>query len=45
MNALMAVPNIIVVLIFTGIVAKDTHHYVSGAHVDDDDQTPVPTIK
>lgn len=45
MNALMAVPNIIVVLAFTGIVAKETRHYVRGTHVDDADKTPVPVIK
>ena len=45
MNAFMAIPNIIVVLAFTGIVAKETRHYVRGSHVDDIDKTPVPTIK
>ena len=45
MNAFMAIPNIIVVLAFTGIVAKETRHYVRGSHVEDEDKTPVPTIK
>lgn len=45
MNALMAVPNIIVVLVLTGFVAKETRHYVRGNNVNDEDKTPVPTIK
>ena len=41
----MAVPNIIVVLAFTGIVAKETKYYVRGDHVEDADKTPIPVIK
>ena len=45
MNAFMAIPNIIVVLAFTGIVTKETRHYVKGIHFEDEDKTPVPLIK
>lgn len=45
MNALMSIPNVIVVFALTGIVVKETRYYVKGGNVDVEDKTPVPTIK
>ncbi len=43
-NALMAIPNIVVVLVLSGLVARETKHYVFDGHVDDSDDAEVPTV-
>lgn len=43
LNALMAIPNIIAVLLLSGVIAKDTKYYL--AHLDEKDETPIPVIK
>lgn len=42
LNALMAIPNIIAVLLLSNVVAKDTKYYLS--HLDEKDETPIPVI-
>ncbi|RGY97821.1 alanine/glycine:cation symporter family protein [Clostridium sp. AM58-1XD] len=42
LNALMAIPNIIAVLLLSGVVARDTKHYLN--HLDEKDDTPIPVI-
>ena len=42
LNALMAIPNIIAVLLLSGTVAKDTKYYLK--HLDEKDETPIPVI-
>ncbi len=43
-NALMAVPNILVVLLLSGMIAKETRHYVYEDHLDEKDETPIPRL-
>ena len=44
MNGLMAIPNIFAVLLLSGVIAKETRKY-SGSHINDLDNTPIPTLK
>lgn len=46
-NALMAIPNIIVVLALSGIIARETKHYVWQGNLDEtnDDEIPVVATK
>ena len=44
LNGLMAIPNIFAVLLLSGVIVKETKKY-SGAHIDDVDDTPIPTLK
>ena len=43
-NALMAVPNIIVVLLLSGMIARETKHYVWEGNLDEVDETPIPKL-
>ena len=43
-NALMAVPNIIVVLMLSGLIARETKHYVWDKNLDEVDETPIPVL-
>ena len=43
-NALMAVPNIVVVLALSGMVARETRHYVWDGNLDEADETPIPQL-
>jgi AGCS family alanine or glycine:cation symporter len=42
LNALMAIPNLVAVLLLSGVVAKDTKYYLN--HLDERDETPIPVI-
>ena len=44
-NALMAVPNIIVVLLLSGMIARETKHYVWEDNLDEVDETPIPQLE
>ena len=44
-NALMAIPNIIVVLLLSGMIARETRHYVYDGHLDEADDTPIPQLE
>ena len=44
-NALMAVPNIIVVLMLSGLIARETKHYVWDKNLDEVDETPIPVLE
>ena len=44
-NALMAVPNIIVVLLLSGLIARETKHYVWDKNLDEKDETPIPMVE
>lgn len=44
-NALMAVPNIIVVLLLSGIVARETKHYVWEGNLDEECTDEIPVVK
>ena len=43
-NALMAIPNIIMVLLLSGLIAKETRHYVYEHNLDERDETPIPQL-
>jgi AGCS family alanine or glycine:cation symporter len=42
LNALMTIPNIIAMLLLSGVIASDTKKYLEGNHIDDVDSEPVP---
>ncbi|MSS11109.1 MULTISPECIES: sodium:alanine symporter family protein [Clostridia] len=42
LNALMAIPNLVAVLLLSGVVAKDTKYYLN--HLDERDETPIPVV-
>ena len=44
LNALMAIPNLIAVLLLSNVIAKDTKYYLNG-HLDEEDLTPIPVVK
>ncbi len=43
LNALMAIPNLIAVLLLSNVVVRETKHYLN--HLDERDETPIPTVK
>jgi AGCS family alanine or glycine:cation symporter len=43
-NALMAIPNLIAVFALSGIVAKETKHYIYEDNIDEIDETPIPQV-
>ena len=44
-NALMAIPNIVMVLLLSGLIARETRHYVYERHLDEQDEAPIPQIE
>ena len=44
-NALMAIPNIIVVLLLSGMIARETRHYVYDGNLDEPDDAPIPQLE
>lgn len=42
LNALMAIPNLVAVLLLSGVIAAETKKYLSGNHIDDVDTEPIP---
>ena len=44
-NALMAIPNIIMVFVMAGVVAKGTEYYVYGGHIDEPQHDEIPTLE
>ena len=42
LNALMAIPNLVAVLLLSGTIAKDTKYYL--AHLDEKDETEIPVV-
>ena len=44
-NALMAIPNIIVILLLSGMIARETKHYVYDGNLDEEYGEPVPRVK
>ncbi len=43
-NALMAIPNIIVILLLSGMIARETKHYVYDGRLDEEYAEPVPRV-
>ena len=44
-NAMMAIPNIICVLLLSGVIAKETKHYVWDGNLDEVSTAEIPTIE
>ena len=44
-NALMAVPNIVVVLLLSGMIARETRRYVWEGNLDEADEAPIPVVE
>ncbi len=44
LNGLMAIPNIVAVLLLSGMIAAETRKY-AGKHLDDRDETQIPVIQ
>ena len=44
-NALMAIPNIIMVFVMTGMVAKETQHYVYDGNIDEEYKEEIHTLE
>jgi AGCS family alanine or glycine:cation symporter len=42
LNALMTIPNLIAVLLLSGVIVAETKKYLTGNHIDDVDSEPVP---
>jgi AGCS family alanine or glycine:cation symporter len=42
LNALMTVPNLVAVLLLSGVIASETKKYLDGNHIDDTDNEAVP---
>ena len=42
LNALMAIPNLIAVLLLSGVIAQETRHYLK--NLDEEDTTPIPVV-
>ncbi|MDR0817488.1 MAG: sodium:alanine symporter family protein [Clostridiales Family XIII bacterium] len=42
LNALMAIPNIIAVLLLSNVIAKETKYYLTGDNLNLEDTTPIP---
>ncbi|MHB1392194.1 MAG: alanine/glycine:cation symporter family protein [Clostridia bacterium] len=45
MNAMMAIPNLVSLLLLSGVIASETRKYLVDGSIDDIDNTPIPTIK
>ena len=44
LNGLMAIPNIIAVLLLSGVIVAETKKY-AGVHIDDKDESEIPTLQ
>lgn len=44
LNGLMSIPNIVAVLLLSGVIASETKKY-AGKHIDDLDESEIPTVK
>ena len=45
LNALMTIPNLIAVLLLSGVIVAETKKYLKGDSIEDADDTPIPTRK
>jgi len=45
LNALMAIPNLIAILLLSDVIVRETKKYLEGNHIDDIDSDPVPMWK
>lgn len=43
-NALMAIPNLVAVILLSGVVVRETNHYLYGKRLDEFDRTKIPRV-
>ena len=43
LNALMAIPNLVAVLLLSGVIAKETRYYL--ANLDEKDTAEIPVVR
>ena len=43
-NALMAIPNIIAILLLSGLISRETKHYVYDDNLDEEDDREIPVV-
>lgn len=43
-NALMAIPNIIAILLLSGLICRETKHYVYEGNIEEEDTREIPMI-
>ena len=44
-NALMALPNIVAILLLSGLIARETRHYIYADHLDEVCERPIPVLE
>lgn len=44
MNILMAAPNLVCILLLSGVIAEETRYYLTGDNIEETDLTPIPEI-
>lgn len=44
LNGMMAIPNLVAVLLLSGVIAKEGKDYLNPEHIMDKDMTPIPTV-
>ena len=44
-NALMALPNIVAILLLSGLIARETRHYIYDDHLDEVCELPIPVLE
>jgi AGCS family alanine or glycine:cation symporter len=45
LNALMTIPNLVAVLLLSGVIVAETKKYLKDGHIDDTDDTPIPSLQ
>jgi len=45
LNALMTIPNLVAVLLLSGVIVAETKKYLKDGRIDDTDDTPVPSLQ
>ncbi|MBK5253816.1 MAG: sodium:alanine symporter family protein [Peptostreptococcaceae bacterium] len=45
LNGMMAIPNLVAVLLLSGVIAKEGKEYLNPEHIMDKDMTPIPVLE
>lgn len=44
LNGMMAIPNLVAILLLSGLIAAEGRKYLPGEHIMDKDETPIPVV-
>lgn len=44
LNGMMAIPNLVAILLLSGLIVAETRRYIPGEHIMDKDETPIPVL-